>query len=204
RPPEFFAAEISLKAPVFGVALTAAAGRQLARYLGELDTWRRRTNLTGPFESSELVGHALESVLGQNLIPHGIRLIDIGSGAGFPGLPLAIARPDLRVTLLEPRKKRVEFLQHVTTALALSSVEILQKRIQSLKSPNFDVAAMRAVGDPSATVGEAPFLAKGGLLLVWTTDSSTSRSALEERFSAGSILRIPGSQKRRIAVYEKR
>ena len=83
-------------------------------------------------------------------------------------------------------------------------MEILQKRIQSLKSPNFDVAAMRAVGDPSATVGEAPFLAKGGLLLVWTTDSSTSRSALEERFSAGSILRIPGSQKRRIAVYEKR
>jgi hypothetical protein len=64
RPPEFFAAEISLKAPVFGVALPAAAGRQLARYLAELDTWRRRTNLTGPFESAEPVGPALESILG--------------------------------------------------------------------------------------------------------------------------------------------
>ena len=203
RPPEFFAAEISLKAPVFGVTLAAPVSKRLVQYLAELDTWRRRTNLTGPFESAELVGHALESVLGQNLIPHGIRLIDIGSGGGFPGVPLAIARPDLNVTLLEPRKKRVEFLQHVVKTLPVENAVVVQKRVQVLKDSKFDVATIRAVGEPATTIGEAPFLANGGLLLIWTTEPSTLSDALHERFASGSVLRVPGSQRRRIAVYQK-
>ena len=204
RPPEFFAAEISLKAPVFGVKLAPQVSKRLADYLAELDAWRRRTNLTGPFESAELVSHAFESVLGQNLIPHGRRVIDIGTGGGFPGVPLAIARPDLTVTLLEPRKKRVEFLQHLIRTLPLENAAVVQKRVQGLKEAQFDVATIRALGEPATTVGAAPFLAAGGLLLVWTTESSTLSAALAERFSSGSVLRVPGSQRRRIAVYQKR
>jgi 16S rRNA (guanine527-N7)-methyltransferase len=176
RPPEFFASEFALRAPGFGVSLSADASRRLSDYLAELDFWRRRTNLTGPFESGELVVHALESALGQGVISHGIRVIDIGSGAGFPGIPLAIVRPDLSVTLLEPRKKRTAFLAHVQRKLPLPNVETLEKRAQVLGDSNFAVATVRAVGDLAGTVGEARFLNSGGLLVAWTTSPALSRA----------------------------
>lgn len=204
RPPEFFASEIALRAPGFGVSLSAAASRRLADYLAELDRWRRRTNLTGPFESGELVVHALESALGQSVISHGIRVIDLGSGAGFPGVPLAIVRPDLSVTLLEPRKKRAAFLTHVAKHLLLSNIETMEKRAQVLGELNFDVATVRAVGDLEGTVGEARFVKPGGLLVAWTTSPVALPDPLAERFSPGSFLRVPGSQRRVIAVFQKR
>ena len=206
RPPEFFAAEISLRAPAFGLKLATDSSRFLASYLAELDLWRRRTNLTGPFESAELVAHALESVLAEKLIPNGKRLVDIGSGGGLPGVPLAIARPDIRVTLLEPRKKRAAFLTHLVETLPLSNAVVLQKRAQALKATDFDVAAVRAVGDLADTLGDAPFLVSGGVFLVWTTRPvlPALQEALEGRFSAGSVLRIPSSQRRVIAIFRKR
>jgi 16S rRNA (guanine527-N7)-methyltransferase len=204
RPPEFFASEIALRAPGFGVSLSADASRRLAQYLAEVDTWRRRTNLTGPFESGELVVHALESALGQSVISNSIRLIDIGSGAGFPGIPLAIVRPDLSITLLEPRKKRTAFLTHVQRNLPLTNVETLEKRAQALGDATFDVATVRAVGNLAGTIGEARFLNAGGLLVAWATSPAALPEPLAERFTAGSALRVPGSQRRVIAVFQKR
>ena len=204
RPPEFFASEIALRAPGFSVSLSADASRRLAEYLAELDIWRRRTNLTGPFESGELVVHALESALGQSVISHGVRVIDIGSGAGFPGIPLAIVRPDLSVSLLEPRKKRTAFLVNIQGRLQLPNVETLEKRAQALRDPNFDVATVRAVGDLAGTLGEARFLRAGGLLVTWTTAPAALSGPLAERFSPGSVLRVPGSHRRVIAVFQKR
>lgn len=206
RPPEFFASEIALRAPGFGVSLSADSSRRLADYLAELDIWRRRTNLTGPFESAELVTHALESVLAERLISHNIRVIDIGSGAGFPGIALAIARPDLSIALLEPRRKRVAFLEHVTRGLALSNADVLGQRAQALRadSGSFQAATIRAVGDLTGTIGRAPFLEAGGLLLAWTTEPARLARDLEAAFSAGSVLRVPGSEKRVIATFQKR
>src|SRR5262245_61450873 len=93
----------------FAVSLLVLS--RLASYLSELDHWRRKVNLTGRLAPSELAEHALEAVLGSELIPHDARVVDIGSGAGLPGLPLAIARPDLDMTLVEPRQKRCAFLR---------------------------------------------------------------------------------------------
>src|SRR5690242_20598039 len=67
----------------------------LARYLAELDSWRRRMNLTGKLSAPELADHVLESLAGNSLIAHGERVVDIGSGAGLPGVPIAISRADL-------------------------------------------------------------------------------------------------------------
>jgi len=206
RPPEFFASEIALRAPGFGVSLSSDAGRRLADYLAELDIWRRRTNLTGPFESAELVTHALESVLAERLISHGIRVIDIGSGAGFPGVPIAVVRPDLTVSLLEPRRKRLDFLEHVIGTLPLSNANALGKRVQALRtaSRGFGAATIRAVGDLAATIGDAPFLERSGLLLAWTTDPARLARDVEAGFIAGSVMRVPGSEKRVIATFQKR
>jgi 16S rRNA (guanine527-N7)-methyltransferase len=205
RPPEFFASEIALRAPGFGVSLSADASRRLAQYLAELDTWRRRTNLTGPFESAELVTHVLESILAERLISHGIRVIDIGSGAGFPGVALAVARPDLSISLLEPRRKRVAFLEHVIGELALSNADVLGKRAQALQADagGFQAATIRAVGDLTGTIGEALFLEAGGLLLAWTTEPARLARDLEA-FTPGSVLRVPGTERRVIATFQKR
>ena len=204
RPPEFFANDLRDQASPFRLALDPEVVGRLAAYLAELDVWRRRTNLTGPFESRELASHTLESILGAQLISHGIRVIDIGSGAGFPGLPLAIARPDLRVTLLEPRKKRAAFLRHVVQTLPLRNCEVLEKRARTLGDAGFDLATVRAVGDLGSTLGDASFLKPGGQLVAWTTDPQELSGALEPAFSLQSTVPVPGAGRRVLALLRKR
>src|ERR1700730_12348799 len=113
-PPEEFRDLLKTRAPVFGLALPDATFEKLSRFLAELDVARRRTNLTGPLSSQELVDHALESALGERFVPQHAELIDIGSGAGVPAVPIAIVRPDVSVTPVEPRRKRLEFLKAVS------------------------------------------------------------------------------------------
>ncbi len=142
QPPEFFAAEIEKQTPAYGLSLDPSRIALLARYLAELDLWRRRTNLTGPVSAEDLASHALESVLGEKLISHDTRVIDIGSGAGLPGMPLAIARPDLAVTLLEPRGRRAAFLRHAVR-IPVPNAQVLEKRVQELEEPLYQAATAR-------------------------------------------------------------
>jgi 16S rRNA (guanine527-N7)-methyltransferase len=203
RPPEFFANELRDQAPPLRLALDAEVVGRLAAYLAELDVWRRRTNLTGPFDSRQLAAHALESVLGSQLISHGIRVIDIGSGAGFPGLPLAIARPDIRVTLLEPRKKRAAFLRHVLQTLPVRNAEVLEKHTRALGDAGFDLATVRAVGDLGSTLGDAGFLKPRGQLVAWTTDPQGLSGELEPAFSLQFMVPVPGADRRVLALLRK-
>jgi 16S rRNA (guanine527-N7)-methyltransferase len=204
RPPEFFAAEIETQLPAFGLALDESRVVLLARYLADLDQSRRRTNLTGPMSAEKLVFHALESVFGEKLIPHGTRLLDIGSGAGLPGIPLAIARPDLAVTLLEPRARRAAFLRHAARTVPAGNVEVLEVRVQSLGEPRYKVATARAVGNLADQIGEAPFLVPGGALLAWTTNAQALEAPLARLFSLETALPVPGSHRRVVALLRKR
>ncbi|MDE3077833.1 MAG: 16S rRNA (guanine(527)-N(7))-methyltransferase RsmG, partial [Chloroflexota bacterium] len=140
--------------------LTAAAAEQLdlplshrqleqfARYRAELLEWNQRINLTS-LRSAEQVetGHFLDSLFCLRAgIPSGCRLLDVGSGAGFPGLALAIVRPDIRVTLLEATGKKARFLEHVASALELRDVEVLPQRAEELdRRGAFDVVVARAL-----------------------------------------------------------
>jgi 16S rRNA (guanine527-N7)-methyltransferase len=175
----------------------------LGAYLGELDVWRRRTNLTGNLSADDLVSHALESVLGADLIVHGERVVDIGSGAGFPGLPLAIARPDLAVALVEPRAKRCAFLRHVARTLALQNVHVTEKRIEEVGGQTFEVATTRAVGSVSSWLGDVPFLCSGGALLAWTTEPESLALSLPASLRLEKTLGIPGSRRKVIALYRR-
>jgi len=202
-PPEAFRRLLEGERPRFDPSLPDAVLARLATYLAELDSWRRKVNLTGRLSPRELALHALESVLGSRLIAHGERVVDIGSGAGFPGLPLAIARDDLDVSLVEPRSKRCAFLRHVARTLRLENVQVLEARIEDVGGQTFDVAMTRAVGHFAEWLAGTPFLVASGLVLAWTTDSASIETALGPKFRLEGNLLIPESAKRRIVSFRR-
>ena len=128
------------------ISLDLTVGREqqrlLVRYAEELLRWNRRINLVARKTTlQELVEkHFLDSltllpVLDPALAVGRVRLLDIGTGAGFPGLVLAVARPDLEVILVEPRQKRVSFLRHIIRILTLDNVTVLARRIEEATLP---------------------------------------------------------------------
>ena len=201
QSPESFQALLKQNAPSFGLELPVAVLEQLGRFLSELDRARRRTNLTGPLSAEALVEHALESALGERLIPHGARVIDIGSGAGFPGVPLAIVRSDLAVTPVEPRRRRIEFLEAVSRALGISNFSSPMKSLGQIADESADVATARAVGGIERLLGEPRFLRPGGLFVAWTTDVDSLRRLLPPLFRLDGDLPVPNSRRKRIARF---
>jgi 16S rRNA (guanine527-N7)-methyltransferase len=204
QPPEFFAAEILAQLPRFGLSLGAPEVSSLARYLAELDLWRRRTNLTGPLSGEDLVSHSLESAFGVKLISHGARVLDIGSGAGLPGIPLAIAQPDLTMTLLEPRSLRAEFLRHAVQTVPLRNADVAEERIEKLSGGKYEVATTRALGNIPRLIRRADFLVGGGALLSWTTEPQALAQTLKKAFSLETVQPIPESRRRVLALFRKR
>ncbi|MCF6191807.1 MAG: class I SAM-dependent methyltransferase, partial [Candidatus Hydrothermae bacterium] len=99
---------------------------QKERFLDELQRWTRAFSLVGEGRSHPegLAARYRESLLFLPFLPPDSRVVDVGSGAGFPGIPLAIERPDLHLVLLEPRSRRAAFLRHITLRLALTHVEV--------------------------------------------------------------------------------
>ena len=130
-----------------GVVLEPAQQQALLTLMAELVEWNGRFNLTAITELDEIVDkHLLDSLA---VLPKlkGLRIADIGSGAGFPGLPLAIANPGRRYTLVESTGKKAGFLHHVVEKLGLRNVEIFHGRAEALKPPPaFDGAISRALG----------------------------------------------------------
>ena len=202
-PPDRFEELLRAESTLFNLSLSPSTFGRLGRYLSELDRWRRHANLTGQLSPNELGAHAMESVFGESLIVHGERVVDIGSGAGFPGFPLAIARPDLNVTLVEPRQKRATFLRHIVRELELPSVAVVEDRIEKVGGQTFGVATTRAVGNFAKWIGDAPFLSGGGALLCWTTHRAALAEELGATFTRESALTIPGSARREIAVFRR-
>jgi 16S rRNA (guanine527-N7)-methyltransferase len=201
--PDAFRRLLEAAAPGFGLSPSEPVLAGLARYLAELDIRRRSTNLTGPLPAEELAAHALESVLGEGLIAHGARLVDLGSGAGFPGLPLAIARPDLSVTLLEPRAKRVAFLRHVVRALPAENARVEAGAVRDLPRGAYQIATSRAVGRLQQVVGTADFLTVDGALVVWTADAEGLGSSLDSVFRFERMIPVPATRSKAIALYRK-
>jgi 16S rRNA (guanine527-N7)-methyltransferase len=202
-PADRFAEILARRAPDFSVALDQGIATNLSAYLSELDRWRRTTNLTGQLSPGDLADHALEALLARPLISDGERVVDIGSGAGFPGLPLAISLPGADFVLVEPRGKRAAFLRHVARTLGLRNTSVLEERIENVGGQTFDVAVTRAVGGFSAWIGDAPFLRPGGRFLAWTTDPDAVASEMGALFDLSTRIPVPASASREIAVFAK-
>ncbi|RRR99650.1 16S rRNA (guanine(527)-N(7))-methyltransferase RsmG [Glycomyces terrestris] len=137
-------------------------------YVGLLSTIGIERGLIGPREVPRLWGrHVLGSAVVEELIPADADVIDVGSGGGLPGIPLAIARPDLWVTLVEPMQRRVDFLDEVIAALGLRNVEVLRARAEEVDPKGkADVVVSRAVAPLGKLAGWCLPLARvGGLML---------------------------------------
>ena len=202
--PEGFQALLQAALPGAGIDVPPGAASGLSIYLAELDGWRRRLNLTGNLSAGDLVEHTLESLLACDLIAHGARVVDAGSGAGFPALPIAIARPDLEVTLVEPRGKKCAFLRHVVRTLRLPRTSVLEGRIEEVGGQTFDVVTTRALGDIAGWLGDGRLLASGGTALAWTTAREALASSLAGTFEAAGSIPVPGGERREIAIFRKR
>ena len=153
-----------------GVRLTEPQLESLLSYLDELCLWNRRINLTGLRSRERMVVELLaDALVPAPRLPPSASLLDVGSGAGLPGIPLKIARPDLSVDLLEPSSKRYHFLKQAIRLLRMEGLQAFRGRVED-SSPilrrEYDVVAARAVWGLRKMVENcAPRLAAGGLLL---------------------------------------
>jgi 16S rRNA (guanine527-N7)-methyltransferase len=130
--------------------------------------------------------------------------VDIGTGGGFPGVPLALWRSDLSMTWLEPRRKRVEFLTHVQRALGVENAKVLAGRASGLPRSAFDFATARAVPLTGRVFGDLPFLRPEGGVLLWTTEPKGIPPELERAgFRLVEALPVPESVRRAIALYRR-
>jgi 16S rRNA (guanine527-N7)-methyltransferase len=203
-PPELFRDLLESRAPDFRLTLPPSALDLLSRYLAELDLWRRKTNLTGKLDEEDLVLHTLESVLGEKFLESRARVVDIGSGAGFPGIPLSACRPDLEMVLLEPRRKRAQFLRHVARSLPIENVVVREGKVESLERASFDAATCRAVGELAQVIDGADFLKLTGVLLAWTADPKSLAESVLSILYMEKTEHVPGSRRKAIAVYRKK
>lgn len=151
-----------------GIALSEAAIDKLLAYVELLVKWNQTYNLTAIRDGDEMVTqHLLDSLSILPYLAEVNRLADIGSGAGLPGIPLAIARPDLHVTLIDSVQKKSAFQQQAKIALGLSNVGIYSGRIEDFnKHGEFDAVTARAFSELALLVrGGAPLLRAGGCIL---------------------------------------
>ena len=163
---------------VFGPAVDAAA--EYARLLATEGTVR---GMIGPREVPRLwERHLLNSAAIASLVPVGARVVDVGSGAGLPGIPLALARPDLTVTLLEPLARRVAFLTECVRRLGLERVTVVRGRAEEgpirRQLGGADAVTARAVAPLDKLAGWClPLLRPGGLLLAMKGSTAAAELA---------------------------
>ena len=138
-------------------------------YLSELKKWNKAYSLTSLRTDEDIVvKHFLDSLLYLKAMPEGeCSVADVGSGAGFPGIPMKIIRPGIMLYLVEPSKKKANFLLHMIRTLGLERVELLEKRIEEIRSLTVEVAVTRALFDLKDFSDKAfPLLREEGRLIV--------------------------------------
>jgi 16S rRNA (guanine527-N7)-methyltransferase len=187
-----------------GVPLSALQMEQLSAYCALLQEARRAFNLTAAEDPQELaLRHFADSLAlpALNLLTSGDTVIDVGSGAGFPGLPIAILRAGLRLTLLDSTAKRTAFLQSVAQALGLGNVEVVTARAEDYaRGPGrerFSAALSRAVAPMNVLLEYTlPFVRVGGRVLAWKGPAAPAEIA-----AAGNACALLGGGAMRLHPY---
>ncbi len=158
---------------------------QFEKYYHFLISENEKYNLTAiTTEDEVIVKHFLDSVLGERFIRKDAHIIDVGSGAGFPGLPLKIVRPDISLVMIDSLQKRVNFLNACIGKLGLSQVAAVHARAEDYAAKNrekFDVATSRAVAE-TTTLAEylLPFVKVGGSVVMYKSNKADEEAAVAE------------------------
>ena len=169
---------------------------QFFAYMNLLIEWNEKMNLTAIVEPNEIIlKHFIDSITILKEIDNNSKIIDVGTGAGFPGVPLSIMNPTLKITLADSLNKRLIFLQEVVNQLGLKNIEIIHARAEELGKnkkyrENFDAATSRAVANLS-TLSEylIPLVKVGGKII-----SMKAGGAQEEIEAAKKAIKILGGE----------
>lgn len=189
-----------------GGAPVPATMRQFRQYLDLLVRWNRSQRLTGARSPAAIVEELFEdSMLFLLKLPsRRLKVADLGAGAGIPGVPLAIVRPDLSVTLIESKRKRVSFLLALKRELDVTNIEVLEGRAEKLidATPGlrgaFDVVVSRSAGPIVTLLPIAmSYLATGGSFVGAGSPSSTPLEQLDELGISREALELPAIGRRR-------
>jgi 16S rRNA (guanine527-N7)-methyltransferase len=183
-----------------GITLTDAQASQLSRYLDLLLLANQRMNLTRITDRAAAeVHHVADALTLLPFLPKSAhRLVDVGSGGGVPGIPLAIVRPDIAVTLIESTKKKAVFLRETVTALELSNVTVADIRAEEAGTGDlretFNVAVARAVAAMEWLAEWClPLVRKGGIFL-----AMKGQKLADELPAAARIIRLAGGDETKI------
>lgn len=205
-------------AKTFGIHLDGKAIEAFELYLKELLKWNQKINLTSiRSEKGIVLKHFLDSLSVHPLLPKNSSILDIGSGAGFPGIPLKIIQPTLEMTLIDSVRKKVDFQRHIIRVLGLKGIETIHGRVQHkgiLESlgEHFDVILSRAFSDlQTLLILSFPFLKEGGRVVVMKGEMESSEIRIlteteEPRYQLQKVvsLILPFSTfKRTILLFKK-
>jgi len=187
--------------PYVTSALSGAQLASIASYLALLNKWNQTIPLTAIEDDTGIVAqHFGESIFAGSVLPLGRgRLADVGSGAGFPGIPLKIAYPGLHVTLIEPNLKKCAFLREVHTTLGLSDVEVIRSRYEDFDAPRgqFDFVCSRALGGYKRLLQWSKGVLKDeGNMVLWLGIDDSNLLARTKGWTWNLPTKIPESRRR--------
>jgi len=189
----------------YGVALKSGVTDRIAAYISLLLKWNRTISLTTVTDPTEILKfHFGESIFAASAVNFDqSRLADVGSGAGFPGLPLVLVVPSLGVTLIESNAKKCAFLSEVVRELHLSNVTVVRGRMEEF-SPQFmplNFIAARALGGHDELLSWAKdHLAAKGEVVLWLGEADSSKISLDRDWHWKPARLIPGSERRYLLV----
>ena len=199
------------KAQDFGILLSGFHLDLFRIYLAELWEWNRRTNLTGMSTQRRMaVELFLDSLVPAPYLPATGRMLDVGSGSGFPALPLKILLPALDLQLIEANRKKVSFLRQVVRLLGLGGIQLIHGRLEdtasALNSTGYDLVTAKALAPLEKTITMcAPFVAPGGLLVgYWGAQAEQTLAHATEVMDKHGVsvekkvcYRLPGKKEKR-------
>lgn len=196
--------EIQRTLSTYGFSANPAYCEQVTIYVELLLHWNRKVSLTAVTEPREILKfHFGESLLGIEAaaIENG-RLADLGSGAGFPGIPIAMAKPGLEAMLIESNTKKAAFLEEVRRDLSLKNVSVHKGRIEELSpSEKFDFVAARALGRHREFLGwTGKRLLEGGRAVLWLSSAAFGEVKGVPGWEWREPVQIPGTKDRFVAV----
>ena len=184
--------------------IAAPLADRLAAYLAMLGRWASAVDLLGTMSEEELIsGHLLESLAALPFVPASGTLLDVGSGNGFPAIPILLGRPTVRGVLLEPRERRWAFLREVVRELGLEA-EVLRERVAEHRGPAYTAVTVRGVALATWLPHAARLVDGGGAVLFWTSPGNAA--ILARKVKSGRVLTfaLPDSGRGCLAVWRPR
>ncbi len=144
----------------------------------ELWRWNQAHKLVGAKSPALILSHHIADSLAVSTLLRGRSIVDVGTGAGFPGLPLAIVDPGRVYTLVDGSARRLHFVRHAVRVLGLGNVEVLQRRTQGLPRARYDVAIARAYAPPKRALADLlPLVTAAGLAILMQAHASATPAA---------------------------